>query len=128
MIKKFDSECNFDSYGNVADENNQIPAVQDQELADSLRKNKKFCHTPRIKWPVREIKPILEFSNTKIFCLAIPWLFPGGVGDIKDCRSYELDMSKWAQNLLYYQDGRFVKNKLWCFFTLNYWTARDLYM
>jgi hypothetical protein len=52
MIKK------FDSYGNVAGENNQIPAVQDQELADSLQKNKKFCHTPRITWPVREIKPI----------------------------------------------------------------------
>jgi hypothetical protein len=70
MIKKFDSECNFDSYGNVAGENNQIPAVQDQELADSLQKKKKICHTPRINWPVREIKPILEFSNTKIFCLA----------------------------------------------------------
>jgi len=93
MIKKFDSECNFDSHGNVAGENNQIPAVQDQELADSLRKKKKFCHTPRINWPVREIKPISELSNTKIFCLAFPWLFPGGVGDIKDCRSHELDIA-----------------------------------
>jgi hypothetical protein len=36
MIKKFDSECNFDSYRNVAGENNQISAVQDQELVDSL--------------------------------------------------------------------------------------------
>jgi hypothetical protein len=122
MIKMFDSECNFDIYGNVAGENNQIPAVQDQdqELADLLRKNKKFCHTPRTNWPVHEIKPVSEFSNTKIFCMEFPWLFPGRVGDIKDCWSYELDMSNWAQNLLYYQDGRFAKDKLWCFFTLKY--------
>jgi len=78
MIKMFDSECNFDIYGNVAGENNQIPAVQDQdqELADLLRKNKKFCHTPRTNWPVHEIKPVSEFSNTKIFCMEFPWLFP----------------------------------------------------
>jgi hypothetical protein len=73
-----------------------------------------------VNWPTREIKPISEFSDTKIFCLAFPWLFPGGIGDIKDSRLYELELSDWAENLLYYQDGRFAKDKLWCFFTLNY--------
>ena len=73
-----------------------------------------------MNWPTREIKPISEFSNTKIFCLAFPWLFPGGIGDIKESRLYELEISDWAENLLYYQDGRFAKDKLWCFFTLNY--------
>jgi hypothetical protein len=31
-----------------------------------------------------------------------------------------MDISDWAQNQLYFQDGRFAKDKLWCFFTLNY--------
>jgi hypothetical protein len=29
-------------------------------------------------------------------------------------------VSEWAQNLLFYQDGRFAKDKFWSFFTLNY--------
>jgi len=82
---------------------------------------------PRINWPTREVKPIYEFSNTKLFCLAFPWLFPGGVGDIKECRKYELEITDWAQNLLYYQDGRFAKDKLWSFFTLNYIYRRRNY-
>jgi hypothetical protein len=82
---------------------------------------------PRINWPTREVKPIYEFSNTKLFCLAFPWLFPGGVGDIKECRRYELEITDWAQNLLYYQDGRFAKDKLWSFFTLNYIYRRRNY-
>jgi hypothetical protein len=47
-------------------------------------------------------------------------LFPGGIGDIKESRKDEIEVSDWAQNLLFYQDGRFAKDKLWCFFTLNY--------
>ena len=80
-----------------------------------------------MNWPTREIKPISEFSDTKIFCLAFPWLFPGGIGDIKDSRLYELELADWAENLLYYQDGRFAKDKLWFFFTLNYIYRRRNY-
>jgi len=54
-------------------------------------------------------------------------LFPGGIGDIKESRLYELELSDWAENLLYYQDGRFAKDKLWCFFTLNYIYRRRNY-
>jgi len=75
---------------------------------------------PRLNWPTRDIKPITEYSNTKIFCLAFPWLFPGGIGDIKEARNVEIEVGDWAQNLLFYKDGRFAKDKLWSFFTLNY--------
>jgi len=52
--------------------------------------------------------------------LAFPWLFPGGIGDIKESREYDIDIADWAQNLLFYKDGRFAKDNLWCFFVLNY--------
>jgi hypothetical protein len=86
-IKKFDIESNFECYGNIAGKNNQITAEQDQELANVLRKKMKNTLVPRINWPTREVKPISEFSNTKLLCLAFPWLFPAGVGDIKECQS-----------------------------------------
>jgi hypothetical protein len=66
------------------------------------------------------VKPISEYSDTKLFCLAFPWLFPGGMGDIKESRERDVDIGEWAENLLFYEDGRFAKDNLWCFFTLNY--------
>ena len=73
-----------------------------------------------MNWPPRDVKPISEFSDTKIFCLAFPWLFPGGIRDIKESRECDVDIGDWAQNLLFYKDGRFAKDNLWCFFVLNY--------
>jgi hypothetical protein len=52
--------------------------------------------------------------------MAFPWLFPGGIGDINEPRLHPIYVSDWAQNLLYYEDGRFAKDKLWSFFVLNY--------
>jgi hypothetical protein len=52
--------------------------------------------------------------------LAFPWLFPGGIGDIKESREYDIDIADWAQNLLFSEDGQFAKDNLWCFFVLNY--------
>jgi hypothetical protein len=44
----------------------------------------------------------------------------GGVGDFNDIRKTPLTEADWAENLLHYEDGRFARDKLWCFFTLNY--------
>jgi hypothetical protein len=55
--------------------------------------------------PLRDIKSISEFSDTKICFLAFPWLFPGGIGDIKESREYDIDIADWAQNLLFYKDS-----------------------
>jgi len=106
----------LEEYGNIIGNKGQATSPQDQKLANTLRNSNFKNLTPRIHWPMREIKPISEFGNTKLFCLAFPWLFPGGIGDIKESRLYELDVSDWAQNLLFYQDGRFASDKLWCFF------------
>jgi hypothetical protein len=47
------------------------------------------------------VKPISEYSDTKLFCLAFPWLFPGGMGDIKESRERDVDIGEWAENLLF---------------------------
>ena len=109
-----------ETYGCLSGEKTQILHETDAKIADSVHKAINGKTTPRINWPIRELKPISEYEDTKIFCLAFPWLFPGGIGDIKESRTHEVDMSEWAQNLLYYKDGRFAKDKLWSFFTLNY--------
>jgi len=58
-----------------------------------------------LNWPPRDVKPISEFSDTKIFCLSFPWLFPGGIGDIKESRECNVDIGDWAQNLLFLHIG-----------------------
>jgi len=118
IIYNFDDDV-LEEYGNIISDKGQVTSPKDQELANTLRKSDFKGVTPRIYWPTREIKPISEFGNTKFFCLAFPWLYPGGIGDIKESRLFDIEISDWAQNLLYYHDGRFAKDKLWRFFTLN---------
>ncbi len=68
-----------------------------------------------MSWPTRDVKPTNDFSDKQIFCKAFPWLFPGGIGDINDIRKTALTEADWAENLLHYEDGRFARDKLWCF-------------
>lgn len=98
----------------------QILSECDQTLSDAMYKVTSNGIIPRINWPTRDVKPISEYQDAKLFCLSFPWLYPGGVGDIKDCRKHKIDTAEWAENLLFYGDGRFAKDKQWCFFTLNY--------
>jgi len=73
-----------------------------------------------MEWPAIGDLPVNEYGTTRIFARAFPWLFPGGIGDIKDCDDPEKDLLSWGDRLLYYQDGRFAKDKMFCFFALNY--------
>jgi hypothetical protein len=78
-------------------------------LAQNGNKN---VSTTRLSWPARGVKPINDFSDEKLFCLAFPWLYPGGVGDFNEIRRTPITESDWAENLLHYQDGRFARDKL----------------
>jgi Helitron helicase-like domain at N-terminus len=73
-----------------------------------------------IDWPATGGTPISEFDNIKIFARAFPWLFPGGYGDIKDYDSPDKQLTSWGRRLLYYEDARFAKDKIFCFFAMNY--------
>ena len=70
-----------------------------------------------VDWPAVKDHAVSEFGDKKIFALAFPWLFPGGVGDVKD---FPGSLSDWGKMLLFYEDGRFAKDKIFCFYAMNY--------
>jgi hypothetical protein len=72
-----------------------------------------------VQWPANGPVAINEYSSTRIFVRAFPWLFPGGLGDAKDEAG---DLQKWGERLLYYEDGRFATDKFFSFYALNYIT------
>jgi hypothetical protein len=39
-----------------------------------------------------------EMSNAKLFFLSFPWLYPLGIGDIKEYRKHKIDTAEWAEN------------------------------
>jgi len=106
-------------YGCISGEQTQILSREDEILVKLINKKAKD-KAYRMGFPKRDVKPISEHGDTKIFCFAFPWLFPGGYGDIQDSRKTKILPMEWAHNLLYYEDGRFATDKLWSFFTLNY--------
>ena len=79
-------------------------------------------------WPTIDPTPINEFDrNNRLFCKAFPWLFPGGYGDFVDYipdNTQRIQVGLWGQQLLYYEDGRFAKDRFFCFFALNYMLRR----
>jgi len=70
-----------------------------------------------VDWPAVSDVPINEYGSTRIFAQAFPWLFPGGIGDVKD---HPGSISDWGKQLLYYEDGRFAADKIFSFFAMNY--------
>jgi len=109
-----------EAYGAVLSEDTPFISKMDQQIVDHINEKTGGKVTPRTAWPTRSVKPVSEYGDDKIFCLAFPWLFPGGIGDVNEPRRKQINASDWATNLLYYQDGRFAKDKLWCFFALNF--------
>ena len=49
---------------------------------DSGRKHVEF------PWPAADSEPVSKFRTRSFFCVAFPWLFPGGVGCFFDDRPY----------------------------------------
>ena len=48
-------------------------------------------------------------------------MFPGGVGDFNDFREKNVSLRNWIQRLMYYEDGRFARDKIFGFFIMNYY-------
>jgi hypothetical protein len=106
-----------------------------QEAVDGSSRMKEIT----VDWPAIKDQPVSEYSDTRIFALAFPWLFPGklcmlyirsclidnlliklisgGEGDVIDS---EWKIAEWGKRLLYYEDGRFAADKIFTFFALNY--------
>lgn len=90
--------------------------IVNRELQERIKKKTKNI---TMNWPATSKDPMNEFRpNGKLFVLAFPWLFPGGVGDISDWpKRYIAD---WGRHLLYYEDGRFMTDPFFCFYAMNY--------
>ena len=71
--------------------------------------------------PSTEKQAVNQYDPTiKLFCNVFPWLFPGGIGDYNDYHTRPVQVKEWIERLMQYQDGRFEKDKLFCFYALNY--------
>ena len=42
-----------------------------------------------------------------------------GVGDFSQYHHEKVDFDEWSRRMLCYEDGRFAKDKIWCFYALN---------
>lgn len=76
-----------------------------------------------LDWPQTTQEPISEYADIKLYVNAFPWLFPGGNCDLKEFS--HIPALKWAKSLVLLKDGRFAKDDIWCFFTLNNITRTD---
>ena len=92
-----------------------------KELKSAADKNQSV---ERMEWPSISSQPFCEYKEEHLFCKAFPWLFPGGYGDYNETRIKQVHAGDWAQQMLYYYDGRFARDKIWCFFALNYCSRR----
>lgn len=108
-----------ESFGYIDEGGNAHLSNTDQEINNLISNAKASANGSEITvdCPSVEQLPVSEYSTTRIFARAFPWLFPGGLGDVKD---YPGDMKDWAKMLNYFEDGRFTKDKFWCFFGMNY--------
>jgi hypothetical protein len=52
--------------------------------------------------------------------MLFPWFYTGGNGDFNEIRKVDIGVKDWARQHLFMDDGRFAKDKMWCFYALNY--------
>ena len=75
---------------------------------------------PVIPWPTTGTTPASEFTTPYVFTMAFPCLFPYGKGDFHINHPVTCPtLHNWAEHLLWYQDGRFARHKVWKFVVHN---------
>ena len=73
-------------------------------------------------FPHVEEEPIDEYKTKDILSSTYPWLFPGGIGDIlhkendpKKRKNKNEILRSWAEKLMTWKDGRFLRDPLFTF-------------
>ena len=92
-------------------------AIIHNEILNEIQKSPNK-HEINVKWPNSGPLPIREFGPERLFVCAYPWLFPGGIGDVKDFPRAKASL--WGKMMLHFKDGRFTKDKFFCFYATNY--------
>ena len=115
-------DCNLKVLGTMDDHGSGCINPADTHITSELQNElaMKGIKCDGIDWPRVSELPINEYGSVKLFARSFPWLFPGGVGDIKDYDNPEQAMAEWGRMLLYFEDGRFAADKMFTFFCLNY--------
>ena len=96
-----------------------LPKKKDAEvintLNDGLNQHNKKKQTA-VQFPYASPIPINEYDEeNSLFTRAFPCIFPGGLGDFGQFRDKKMNVADWARNILYYEDGRFAKDRIWYF-------------
>ena len=115
------ADADYEVMGGMQNDKTYVPNEEDKLLLDCIKnttagKNKGSI----ISWPEFSDRPLSEYSGKKIFCMLYPWLYPGGNGDLVESRNIPVTPKQWAQHQLCLKDGRFAKDKTWCFYALNF--------
>lgn len=119
------SGASLNAFGYVNETANATVSPGDTEVHNAILNTIKKSNKDEratVQWPNCGPVPINEFTTKRLFARAYPWLFPGGIGDLQDFPNQNL--REWGRNMIYYQDGRFTKDKFFCFFALNYITRQ----
>ena len=107
------------SFGIIQQNGNGQISTEDKEINECMKECSK--RTKTMMWPSIESEAVNEYDPMiKLFCNIFPWLFPGGIGDYNDRHTRQVTIKEWIEHLMQYQDGRFEKDKLFCFYALNY--------
>lgn len=88
-----------------------------KEIKKHMKDNGK--HIPEMDYPQIGVEPIDEYNYPHMFADAYPWLFPGGIGDGPLGQSGAI-LTRWAQMIIHYGDGRFMRDPFFQFHLLNY--------
>lgn len=113
MPRQGDNVEDITTYGVLVDDVCALPSTADVGIANTLN------------WPEIEKVAVSEYNpDIKVFAMAFPWLFPGGVGDFQDFRDQKVTAGEWARRMIMYEDARFLRDKAFCFFALNYVVRR----
>ena len=126
------NEENIEYYGALGDNDSNVNNPKARKQVEKLKDtyNEKVPEHQRdqtLPWPSVSDEPENEFTGTRIFVNMFPWLFPGGIGDINETgrTAKTLHFKTWANYLLHYGDGRFAKDRIWCFYTENMRQRRE---
>jgi len=87
VIPNLENGDNVESYGYIDTGDAAELSEQDKEVNRVIQEtvsNSKRKREITVDWPAAKDTPVSEFSDTRIFVNAFPWLFPGGTGDVKD--------------------------------------------
>jgi hypothetical protein len=107
---------NNDPYANT-------PGHSQKDLTEKLQEIAESAKDDTMRFPYVATEPCNEYDDSlKIFCMAFPWLYPGGRGDFNEYYDAKgrVGLDAWVKNMLYFRDGRFARDRAWCFFANNY--------